>query len=244
MYLGRPFLGEYFSIRSRLLLYEYVLAIPSSQFTAEQIALREQASQELSPEARSQLKSDYLDLVRYAERPILQKLGEGVWFICTKVPFIESFWIASSLFLGIALLKGRSSAIPATWFLPCLVLTELWLFPPHLDRRTDPFFPTESWLLSHYAQHNLPPSFAGQHQAIQKAWEEFLLQQWSLAPTFADRERRLVSGYLHFQAANLLNQREESRVVGAGWLTLAFLSSLLVAYSHQEKRRKQPIPAV
>lgn len=235
MYLGRPFLGEYFSTRSRLLLYEYVLAIPSSQFTVEQIALREQASQELSAEVRSQLKADYLDLLHYGERPILQKLGEGIWFICTNVPFIESFWIASSLFLGIALLKGRSFAAPAAWFLPCLVLTEMWLFPPHVDRRTDPFFPTESWLLSHYAQHSPSSSFAGQYQVIQDAWEEFLLQEWSLAPAFAERERRLVSGYLHFYVAKLINQREESRLMGAGWLILAFLSSLFVAYFHQPK---------
>lgn len=242
--LGRPFLGEYFTIRSRLLLYEYVLAIPSPQVTTDQRILREQASEELSSEVRSQLSQEYLALVNYANRPVWQKMGDGILFLWTKVPFLESFWIISSLLLGIALLKGKPNAAHAAWFLPCLILTQLWLFPPKIPNQTETLFPTESWLLSHYSQKTLPSSFAGQHQVIQAAWEEFLLQEWSAAPSAAERERRLVSGYLHFQTAQLLHQKQESHSMGVGWLTLGFISSLLIAYFHQENNRKQPIPAV
>lgn len=244
IYLGRAFLGEYFTIHSRLLLYEYVLAIPTPQVTTDQRILREQASAELSSQVRSQFTSEYLALLHYANRPVWQKMGEGIFFLSTKVPFIESLWILSSLVLGIALLKEKPNAAYAAWFLPCLILTQLWLFPPKTPHRTEASLPTESWLLSHYSQKTLPSSFAGQHQVIQAAWEDFLLQEWSAAPSSAERQRRLVSGYLHFQTAQLLDQKQESQSMGVGWLTCGFISSLLIAYFHQENRRKQPIPTV
>lgn len=243
IYLGRPFLGEYFDVRSRLLLYEYVLAIPSAAFTKEEMVWRKQATEELSLEVLEQLNDQYRQLQIYAHRPIWKKMKEGVGFLFVKVPFIELVWIIGSLVVGIGLLKGRAMASQMAWLLPCLILTEVWLFPQNLRQPIDTLMPKESWLLSHYSKQALPPSFARQRQVLEEAWEEFLLKEWSFAPIDSERERRLVSGNLHFQAAKLLQPSLELDSMGAGWLTFAFVSSLFLAYSHQEKRIKQPISA-
>ena len=236
-------MGEYFDVRSRLLLYEYVLAIPSAAFTEEEMVWRKQATEELSLEVRQQLNDEYQQLQLYAQRSVWKKMGEGVGFVLIKVPFVELVWIVGSLAVGIGLLKGRVMASQMAWLLPCLILTEVWLFPLNLRQPTDTLMPKESWLLSHYSKQALPVSFARQRQVLKEAWEEFLLKEWSLAPIDGGRGRRLVSGNLHFQTAKLLQPRQESISMGVGWLTLAFVCSLFVAYSHQERRGKQSILA-
>src|SRR4051812_38869550 len=75
-YLTQPFMGEYFALRSRMLLYEYVMG--TSDWTEQEAKLKRQVQRfkELPEGEQRVLKEAYHHLQVYTKRPTLQKIAD------------------------------------------------------------------------------------------------------------------------------------------------------------------------
>ena len=108
-YAMQPFMGEYFALRSRMLLYEYVMGkTPTSDpEKREQLEQRAQKFEKLAE--KELLLADYHQIQAYAQRPTLQKIAEGVQGLLLKLPPFEQAWIFFSIVISLLILLKRGS---------------------------------------------------------------------------------------------------------------------------------------
>ncbi len=125
-YLIQPFMGEYFVLRSRMLLYEYVMGtseILKGRPGQEDKLVRQSQRFEQLPEARRQmLEWDYQMIKNYAQRPAWQKIKDGLRILIQDIPPFEQAWIFFSIVIGILILLKIEGAKQAAWLLPLIVL--------------------------------------------------------------------------------------------------------------------------
>ncbi|WP_068468492.1 hypothetical protein [Candidatus Protochlamydia phocaeensis] len=186
-YATQPFMGEYFSLRSRMLLYEYVMG--NSEIVKKQLhqedKLQRQAQRfaRLPQAERQKVLEDYQALHLYATRPALKKIEDGLRALFLEVPPFELAWLCFSVVIAVLLLLKVEGAKQAAWLLPLITLTFA------LDNRLNghpsyqspdyALFPTESFLIEHYLKEPLGHTPSEQKEQLQKGWEQYLVEQWS-----------------------------------------------------------------
>ena len=111
---GEPFLGDLFNIKSKLVVYQFVLGI-KNEANAERFA-------RLPAIQRQQIERNYNTLQKQYNLPFWDKLKRSFEIIFFGIPSFELAWILLSIIIPILLLKKVEGAVQAVWLLPLATL--------------------------------------------------------------------------------------------------------------------------
>lgn len=206
--LFQPFIGEYFTLRSRMLLYEYVMGTSDLLRKAGQEEKLQRLSEQFNhlPESQKSLVlSDYRLLQEYTRRPALQKLIDGIQSFILDIPPFEQAWIFFSITIAILILLKTEGAKSAVWLLPVIVfayavdnqLTGKTASSPDLH-----LFPTEEKIIQDYLKEPLSDSFLSQQKQLERGWQNYLIDRWSFTQE-ANEEQKIEEGEYQFTLARL-----------------------------------------
>ena len=169
-YASQPFLGDLFAIRSKMVVYDYVMIQHRTQFN--QLPLSQQ----------DRITEEYAALHHQLQTPFLEKLKHTFTDLLGIPPF-ELAWLCLSIVVPIMLLKRLEGAVQAVWLLPLLaaayaVDNRLHAIPlsPSAEEK---LFPSEATLVAHYLQEPFSKNIFEQREQLKKSWETYLIDQWS-----------------------------------------------------------------
>lgn len=184
-YMTQPFMGEHFSLRSRMLLYEYVMGtsdiLRSRPGQEAKLERQAQRFQQLPESERLFIKKDYQKLQNYAKRPILQKIEDGMRMLIRDIPLFEQVWLFFAILLALLILLKVEGAKQAAWLLPLITLA--YVIDNQLEGRPaisspdTPLFPTEEIIIHHYLSAPLVSHPLEQKKQLEEGWHHYLLTQ-------------------------------------------------------------------
>jgi hypothetical protein len=189
--LSQPFMGEYFTIRSRLLLYDYVMGssdiLKNREGQEVKLEHNREWFEQLDPQIKDPLMKHYQEIQTYGQRPTWFKIGQGFEYLLREVPLFEQGWLFLSIVVSVLILLKIEGAKEAAWLLPLLVLAyginnQLYDSLPSLPVDTY-LFPTEKEVISHYLDKPLANTVTEQKEQLEKGWQAYLLKNW--LPFFA-----------------------------------------------------------
>lgn len=248
-YATQPFMGEYFALRSRMLLYEYVMgtSTASNLSPVAEAKLKRQAKSFDKLPDKDLLHSEYQQIEEYAKRPIFQKIEEGLHRLMFQVPPFELAWIFFSIVISIMLLMKREGAKQAAWLLPIIVMAYsadnyLTGKPPVVppDHR---LFPSEEVIVQNYLSEPFGSTPQMQKEQLERGWQRYLIEHWS-----SGSGESLEEGEYRFTLArlNLLRQQPKSDWLfgyheqqSGAILTLYFLWNLMFAWVMYKRINKR-----
>lgn len=186
--MSAPFLGELFTHKSQMLLYQNVMG---SSVLAEKLGVSNEGHFQRNatrfvalPEAqRLQIIHDHDALQTKAEKPFLDKFGESFRILCWELPPFERAWILLAVLIPILLLLRRDGAAKAAWLLP--IVAALYSFDNFSNgkmAKPSPdaaLFPTEQVILRDYLQEPLSESILEQQKQLTKGWHLYLIKNWA-----------------------------------------------------------------
>lgn len=217
-YMTQPFMGEYFALRSRMLLYEYVMGtsdiLRSRPGQEAKLERQAQRFQQLPESERFFIKKDYQKLQNYAQRPMLQKIGDGMRVLIRDIPLFEQAWLFFSILLAILILLKVEGAKQAAWLLPLIVLAYVvdnqLVGKPAIPSPDNPLFPTEEVIIHRYLSAPLASHPLEQKKQLEEGWHHYLVAQWPSEGVYA-----LENAEFHFTIARLHLLHDQPR---AEWL--------------------------
>jgi hypothetical protein len=239
-YATQPFMGEYFALRSRMLLYEYVMGtseLVKSQLSQEKLTRHVQRFNLLSEPERQLLIQDYQFLQNRALRSTWNKIQDGLHTLLFAIPPFEMAWLFFSTLLAILLLLKVEGASQAVWILPLIVLA--YSIDNRLNGRTIPdppdlaLFPTEATLIQHYLKEPLSSNWLEQKQQLQVGWERYLVSHWLLNKnerSLSDWQQQVEQANFNFTLARLKRLHSQPSKDWLSSFNLKLSYSFLCAY--------------
>jgi hypothetical protein len=180
-------MGEYFTLRTRMLLYEYlmgtsdILKVRTGQ--QEKLARQAQRFKHLALKDQYLLTEDYQRLQSYAKRSTLKKIEDGFLFLFRDIPPFEQAWIYFSIVIAIFILLKKEGAKQAAWLLPFIVLAYAIdnqltgkFYSPSPDYS---LFPTEEMIVQNYLAEPLATAPLQQKEQLEMGWKQYLIEKWS-----------------------------------------------------------------
>ena len=218
-YMAQPFMGEYFALRSRMLLYEYAMgtsdilkARPGQEAKLERQA---QNFKQLPVGEKQLLEEDYQNLQNYAKRPPLKKIEEGFRLFVRDIPPFEQAWIFFSIVIAILILLKKEGAKQAAWILPLIVMAyavdnQLTGIPQSASPDYH-LFPKEELIVQNYLTEPLSPILLEQKEQLEKGWNRYLIDNWSSNQTQNENDQPETAEF-NFTVArlNLLHSQPRS----------------------------------
>lgn len=181
---SQPFAGEFFALKSRLLLYEDAMGVASASAEQKDRLLRNKERFQALPDShQQQLKAEAAALQRALGRSFWSKLADAADFFLFKIPLYERAWLILSVILPILLLKRVEGASLAVWLLPCVAAcyaidSTLYGLPgaPSLEQR---LFPSEQTLVETHIGGPLSDSLLEQQKQLASGWKHYLVLNWA-----------------------------------------------------------------
>jgi hypothetical protein len=186
-YSFQPFMGEYFSLKSRMLVYEYAKGTSSLLKSDEQKeTLRRNAERFAALPAleKESVELDYERLLHYSTRPLPIKLYDGAKALLFDVHPFKLAWIVFATLVSIFLLMKREGGASAAKLLPILALfygidNQINGLKPYVSPDLD-LFPSEYVIVNEYMTEPLSSIVATQREQLRKGWEQYLLVNWGM----------------------------------------------------------------
>lgn len=182
--MSEPFMGEYFSLRSRVLLYDYVMGNKGFLKHDDKLQRNAERFQNLSEDEKLNIQSHYTKIQTYMGRAFWKKMTEGIHKILWELPPFLMAWIFFSIWISILLLRGRRGASQAVWILPIITLfygIDNRFYgvdvPPQYDHA---LFPSESTVVMEYINEPLSVNWSDQQKQLKQGWENYLVKNWSM----------------------------------------------------------------
>jgi hypothetical protein len=184
-YLFQPFMGEYFALRSRMLLYEYVMGTSDILKSRNKAQLEHQSHRfkQIPIDEQKLLKDDYQQLELLAKRASLKKIEDSLRVLIQNTPPFEQAWIFFSITIAILILLKKEGAKQAAWILPLIALA--YAVDNQLTGKPSSFspdyflFPTEETIIQHYLDEPLASSPLEQKKQLERGWNRYLMAHWS-----------------------------------------------------------------
>lgn len=185
-FIFQPFMGEFYSIRSRMLVYEYGMGT-SDVFKKEEpeISKKEEFHlwfEELPALKKETIRKDYEQLQFLLQRSFFEKLKEGVFRFFLEMSIFKIFWIVFSIILPILLLLKVEGAVAAVWILPlltsCFIVDNLFYASQEKEAPDAVLFPSEKVIVSDYLKEPLHGSLLSQKQQLEEGWAMYLMDRW------------------------------------------------------------------
>lgn len=221
-YLFQPFMGEYFELRSRLLIYEYAMGTNEliAQRNEQAAALQEHKARfaQLPENEKEWILNDYRYIQQYAQRPAWQKVKDGIGTVLFEIPPFEMAWIVFSITIAILLLLQVEGSRQAVWLIPLIAAAYIadnhLSSPPFYQSPDHILFPSEEYLISQFVEDPLAANPLIQKEQLEKGWATYLAQNWSQTGDALEGEFNFTIarlGKLHnepiYKWARLHNQR-------------------------------------
>lgn len=187
-------MGEYFNLRSRMLLYEYIRGTSNAFNSTDSDKLQRNSARwrQLPSATQKTFLEEYENLQGYAQRPFLIKIKEGIEILFKQIPRLELAWILLASLLSILLLLKIEGVKHAAWLLPlvvCAYAIDNQMNGENPKKSRDAhLFPTESYLVEQHLKEPFSSSIEQQRKQLQQAWEAYLVDQWSSDNTPEDGE--------------------------------------------------------
>lgn len=187
-YLFQPFMGEYYALKSRLILMEFVMGIPNVHSQLSEVQLEANQKRFIQLKEAQQVSKDYQEIHQYASRPALTKISDGISLLFREISLFELSWLFFATLVSILLLKETPGAREVVWILPLLALLfagdNLLFGTPSKGAQDRSLFPNEEQLVAK----PLEGSWLEQREQLQKGWEGYLLSNWSFGGDLAAAE--------------------------------------------------------
>jgi hypothetical protein len=221
-YSIQPFMGEYFSLKSRSLLYEYVMgtsdtlnANPDTQLKSER---QKNRFKNLSSHTKEWIIDDYKKIQKYLSRSIQTKLQDGIKTLFFNIPPFELAWLFFSVVVSILILLKKEGSKAAAYLLPLIVFAyaiDNQLNAPIRAHSPDDFlFPSEETIINNYLSHpinHLSP--LTQKKELQKGWENYLINHWlPINFNHISRDQRIEQSEFLFTIARLKTFQQQNFV--------------------------------
>lgn len=203
-YAAQPFMGEYFTLRSKMLLYEYVMGVSQSDSS------QPSRFQTLPADHQAYLLRDYAKLHHQAHRSTFTKIWAGLEGLLVKISLFEMSWLLFSIVICILFLLQKEGAAQAVWLLPLIILSYA------VDNRLNGhsaspssdliLFPTETAIVHDYLKEPLSSNWLIQYKQLKKGWESYLIQRWTTQQVEKDQpewEQAVEEGLFNFTLARL-----------------------------------------
>lgn len=221
-YAFQPFMGEYFNLKSRMLLYEYVMGTSNilknrHAEDLEKLIRNTQRFSSLSQSEQTWIIQDYQQLENQALRPALKKILEGIKALLIDVSAFEMAWMTFSLLIMIFLLLRIEGAQEAVWiiaFLSIVYSFDNYQYGLKPEVPADlVLFPTEQNLLKD--EKNIQwnqLSWIEQQNYLKKKWNDFLVERWvpqDIKDASLSQKYQLEEGEFNFTLARLKKLRQQ-----------------------------------
>lgn len=206
-YATQPFMGEYFSLRSRMLIHEYVMGksdlLKNQKQQGDKLERNAERFSLLPAADQKAIVDDYRQLQNFAQRPALAKILDGVRILLLNVPPFQLAWIFFSALIGILALLKVPGAKNAAWVLPLIALAfavdnrltgHTAMPPPDTS-----LFPDEHLIVQEY----LSPARELSQEGLQEGWNNYLIAHWS-SPEQISQSEQLESAEFNFTRARLM----------------------------------------
>lgn len=200
--LSTPFMGEHFTLKSKGLIYDYV--INNSYFEDLPLAKKEQ------------VLNDYSSLKKAASLSFIENLRNSFDLLFFKIPIYERIWILFALIIPILLLKKVEGAKEAAWIFPLIALAFLinnhnsYPTPSHKKQ----LFPKEEVLIDRYLKKSISNLTIGEQQKeLTKAWQFYLVEEYAKEDRSEDPiifKAQVAKGEFAFNLSRLGNSKKAS----------------------------------
>jgi len=236
-FLVQPFMGEYFSLRSRMLFYEYVMGtsdlLKKQEDQKNKLENNKMRFTKLPEFEKERIAQNYQILQDYAQRPASVKTLDGIKILFFYIPIFQLAWIFFALTIGVLLLLNKPGARQAAWLLPVLAFCygidnyqNGQVLAPSADQI---IFPSEKELLQDYVAYQANDENLSSHENLKKAWHYYLIAHWSQEKGENQKEQ-LEEAEFHFTKARLLLMQKENpqqwiislRERTNGWLLMLY----------------------
>lgn len=186
-YAAQPFMGEYFSLRSDMLLYEYVMGtsdlVKSKGENEKQKLEKNQAQFKALPTLQQAfILDDYHLLQQKASRSMFTKIKQGLRALFIDIPPFELAWIFFAATVAILLLLKTEGAQQAAWLLPFIALCFAFDNIKHgaspIPSAETSLFPTEHTIVQEYLDQPLDLHPLRQQEQLQTGWNAYLIKNW------------------------------------------------------------------
>jgi hypothetical protein len=179
--ISQPFMGDLYTIRSRMLLFDSILG----QSEYNENSQRERNSERFTalPEAQKQLVLKKYDaLKKELQLPFMVKLRRAAELLLFHTPSWELAWLLFSIIIPILLLKRMDGAVPACWLL--VAITIGYGIDNRLNAVTPSnaelqLFPTEELLQRQYYAEPVSSDISKQQKQLLFAWQLYLVDKWA-----------------------------------------------------------------
>lgn len=212
-YAFQPFMGEYFALRSRMLLYEYVLGtsdiVKNKMQQADKLNRNARRFAELKEADRDVIKQDYQQWQNYAQRSAWAKILDGMKVLFLRIPPFQLAWMFFAAVICILLLLRKSEAKLAAWLLPIIALAyavdnqasgyELLKMPDEV------LFPSESVIVNEYL--HATDKLGISKDQLQEGWENYLVANWGGSGEV--KADKLEEAEFNFTVARLMLLKEQ-----------------------------------
>ena len=207
--ISDPFVGEIFTLKSRLLFYQEAMGLPPSGQTnlekKEQLTRNSERFLALPKHTKEQLLSDFEVIQKQLQRSFWDKLTSVLGLFAHKISPYELAWIFFSVAISILLLKRVEGASQAVWLLP--LLAALYAADSQWYGRNDPhafeakLFPSENELVSNYMDSPLSEDIFEQQRQMMQGWKRYLVLKWARQMPSSDQaafDRQVEEGEFDF----------------------------------------------
>lgn len=240
-YASQPFVGEIFTLKSRLLFYHDLMGIPSRddlpQERLERLQRNTERFQKLPVSKQLQLKNEASKIQQQFGRSFFSKLGDVAKIFAFEFSPFELLWLILSIVIPIMLLKRVEGATQVVWLLPllvaCYALENRMVGIPAPPLADSLLFPSEQELISGYVERDLSPNVLEQQDQLIRGWHKYLVIHWG-----KDGEKSLASD------SKTMSQRVEDAEFNFTLARLESRSQQAVSPSKREIQQPTPLLAV
>lgn len=224
---SEPFVGEIFTLKSRILLYQDVIGIPANDQIAKEKRERLERNAARFQALPKQIKDQLVDNMHLIQKQLQRSFGDKIKSMLSlfayKISPYELAWIFFSIIISILLLKRVEGAAQALWLLPvltaCYAIDGRLFSPPVQASLESTLFPTEQELVDHYTSTPLSEDVFKQQEQLLLGWKRYLIINWTKHSPSPDPilfEKQAEEGEFHFTLARL-----DLRAKQSNFLTLA-----------------------
>lgn len=186
-HMSQPFVGEIFTIKSRLLYYQDALGIPSndklSNDRLERLTRNADRFKSLPATTQAKLTSEMDAIQKDFQRSFWSKLVSVLKIFAFQLSGYEILWILFSIIIPIMLLKRVEGAAQAVWLLPLLVAlyaADNRYYGHAASPSADALlFPSEQVLVANYVDGALSQNVFEQQEQLMLGWQRYLASYWA-----------------------------------------------------------------
>lgn len=191
--LANPFLSKYFDIKSKTLLYQFVIGESKSFENIDknknvlQSSLAErnyQKFKDLPFEKQKNLLNEFKNLHTPLQLNFFEKCAVAIRHLIEEVPPLKLSWIFFSIVITILALKKVEGAKEVIWILPAIAICYLISISFNQNeinsvKKEKDIFPSEKYLINRYLNGTLSSGIVQQRSELLRGWQLYLIEEWS-----------------------------------------------------------------